>query len=72
MKKGQGRGGRSNTASLKPQVNVQQKKRSASEETAEDFEGEEQDEGKRSCLSMPVPSSQVIFWLREEPWYFKN
>ncbi|XP_040436943.1 aprataxin and PNK-like factor [Falco naumanni] len=58
MKKGQGRGGKSNTASLKPEVNVQQKKRSASEETAEDFEGEEQDEGKRSCLSMPVPSSQ--------------
>ncbi|XP_052640104.1 aprataxin and PNK-like factor isoform X1 [Harpia harpyja] len=54
MKKGQGRG-ESNMESLKSEVNVQQKKRLASEET---FEGEEQDQGKRSCLSIPVPSSQ--------------
>uniref|UniRef100_A0A8C0F1V1 Aprataxin and PNKP like factor n=1 Tax=Bubo bubo TaxID=30461 RepID=A0A8C0F1V1_BUBBB len=57
MKKGQGRG-ESNMESLKSEVNVQQKKRLASEETIEDFEGEEQDQGKRSCLSIPVPSSQ--------------
>ncbi|NWQ93357.1 APLF factor, partial [Burhinus bistriatus] len=57
IKKGQGRG-ESNTESLKSEVNVQQKKRSASEETIEDFEGEEQDQGKRSSLSFPVPSSQ--------------
>ncbi|NXK10915.1 APLF factor, partial [Herpetotheres cachinnans] len=57
MKKGQGRG-KSNVESLKSEVNVQQKKRLASEETIEDFEGEEQDQGKRSCLSIPVPSSQ--------------
>ncbi|NXL75174.1 APLF factor, partial [Leptocoma aspasia] len=56
-KKGQGRG-EGHTESLKSEVHVQQKKRSASEETSEDFEGEEQDEGKRSCLSIPVPSSQ--------------
>uniref|UniRef100_A0A8B9M5Y1 Aprataxin and PNKP like factor n=1 Tax=Accipiter nisus TaxID=211598 RepID=A0A8B9M5Y1_9AVES len=54
MKKAQGRG-ESNMESLKSEVNVQQKKRLASEET---FEGEEQDQGKRSCLSIPVPSSQ--------------
>ncbi|NXC16813.1 APLF factor, partial [Corythaeola cristata] len=66
MKKGQGRG-ESNVESLKSEVNVQQKKRSASEETIEDFGGEEQDQGKRSRLSIPVPSSQVIFWLRAEP-----
>ncbi|XP_074006653.1 aprataxin and PNK-like factor [Numenius arquata] len=57
MKKGQGRG-ESNVESLKSEVNMQQKKRSASEETTEDFEGEEQDQGKRSCLSIHVPSSQ--------------
>ncbi|NWS59580.1 APLF factor, partial [Chunga burmeisteri] len=57
MKKEQGRG-ESNMESLKSEVNVQQKKRLASEETVEDFEGEEQDQGKRSCLSIPVPSSQ--------------
>lgn len=68
MKKGQGRG-ESNMESLKSEVNVQQKKRLVSEET---FEGEEQDQGKRSCLSIPVPSSQVIFWLRAEPWYLKK
>ncbi|NXA14627.1 APLF factor, partial [Sapayoa aenigma] len=56
-KKGQGREER-DMESLKSQVNVQQKKRSASGETTEDFEGEEQDQGKRSCLSIPVPSSQ--------------
>ncbi|XP_063184478.1 aprataxin and PNK-like factor isoform X2 [Chroicocephalus ridibundus] len=57
MKKCQGRG-ESNMDSLKSEVNVQQKKRLASEETVEDFEGEEQDQGKRSCLSIPAPSSQ--------------
>ncbi|NXS66514.1 APLF factor, partial [Pandion haliaetus] len=57
MKKGQGRG-EGNTESLKSAVNVQQKKRLAFEETKKDFEGEEQDQGKRSCLSIPVPSSQ--------------
>lgn len=71
MNKGQGRG-ESNMESLKSEVNVQQKKRLASEETIEDFEGEEQDQGKRSCLFIPVPSSQVIFWLRTEPWHFKK
>ncbi|NWR87708.1 APLF factor, partial [Furnarius figulus] len=55
--KGQGRG-ESDTDSLKLEVNVQQKKRLASGETMEDFEGEEQGRGKRSCLSIPVPSSQ--------------
>ncbi|XP_074944515.1 aprataxin and PNK-like factor isoform X2 [Phalacrocorax aristotelis] len=57
MKKGQGRG-RSNMELLKSEVNVQQKKRLASEETIEDFEGEEQDQGKRSCLLIPVLSYQ--------------
>ncbi|KAF1520533.1 Aprataxin and PNK-like factor, partial [Eudyptula minor] len=57
MKKGQGTG-ESNMESLKSEVNVEQKKRLASEETIEDFEGEEQDQGKRSCLFIPVPSSQ--------------
>ncbi|NWW34264.1 APLF factor, partial [Panurus biarmicus] len=56
-KKGQGRG-EGHTESLKSEVHVQQKKRSASEESIEDFEGAEQDQGKRSCLSIPVPSSQ--------------
>ncbi|NXC08598.1 APLF factor, partial [Orthonyx spaldingii] len=56
-KKGQGRG-QGHTESLKSEVHVQQKKRSASEETVEDFEGGEQDQGKRSCLSIPVSSSQ--------------
>ncbi|NXJ30912.1 APLF factor, partial [Dicrurus megarhynchus] len=56
-KKGQGRG-EGHTESLKSQVHVQQKKRSASEETIEDFEGGEQGQGKRSCLSIPIPSSQ--------------
>ncbi|NXB59672.1 APLF factor, partial [Struthidea cinerea] len=56
-KKGQGRG-EGHTESLKSEVHVQQKKRLASEETTEDFEGGEQDQGKRSCLSIPVPSSQ--------------
>ncbi|XP_061845637.1 aprataxin and PNK-like factor, partial [Colius striatus] len=55
MKKGQGEG-ESNMESS--EVNVQRKKRLPSEETLEDFEGEEQDQGKRSCLSIPVPSSQ--------------
>ncbi|NXB46962.1 APLF factor, partial [Leucopsar rothschildi] len=55
-KKGQGWGG--HTKSLKSEVHVQQKKRSASEETIEDFEGGEHDQGKRSCLSIPVASSQ--------------
>ncbi|XP_014820017.1 PREDICTED: aprataxin and PNK-like factor [Calidris pugnax] len=57
MKKGQGRG-ESDMESLKSEGNVQRKKRLASEETIEDFEGEEQDQGKRSCLSIHVPSSQ--------------
>ncbi|NWZ42959.1 APLF factor, partial [Brachypodius atriceps] len=56
-KKGQG-GGECHSESLKSEVHVQQKKRLASEETIEDFEGGEQDQGKRSCLSIPVPSSQ--------------
>lgn len=59
MKKGQGRG-ESNMGSLKSEVKAQQKKILASEETIEDFEGEEQDQGKRSCLSIPVPSSQLF------------
>lgn len=46
--------------SLELEVNAQQKKRSASEETIEDFEGEEEDQKKRSCLSIPVPLSRVI------------
>ncbi|NXF40402.1 APLF factor, partial [Nyctibius bracteatus] len=57
MKKGQGRG-ESIMESLKSEINVQQKKQLASEETIEDFDGEERDQGKRSCLSNPVPSSQ--------------
>ncbi|XP_062467068.1 aprataxin and PNK-like factor isoform X2 [Pezoporus occidentalis] len=57
MKKGQG-WGESNMKSLESEVNVQQKKRSVSEETMEDFEGEEEDQKKRSCLSIPVPSSR--------------
>ncbi|NWV86302.1 APLF factor, partial [Dasyornis broadbenti] len=56
-KKGQGRG-ECHTQSLKSEVHVQQKKRLASEEAIEDFEGGEQDQGKRSHLSIPVPSSQ--------------
>ncbi|NXK81835.1 APLF factor, partial [Amazona guildingii] len=47
MKKGQGRG-ESNMES-ESEANVQQKKRSASEETIEDFE--EEDQKKRSCSS---------------------
>ncbi|NXY90625.1 APLF factor, partial [Alcedo cyanopectus] len=50
-KKGHRRG---ETESLKSEINVHQKKRLA----AEEFEGEEQDEGKRSCLSISVPSFQ--------------
>ncbi|NXH13763.1 APLF factor, partial [Bucco capensis] len=57
MTKGQGRG-ESNVEALKSEVNVQQKRRLASKETIEDVDGEEQDQGKRSCLSMPVPTSQ--------------
>ncbi|NXE19777.1 APLF factor, partial [Ardeotis kori] len=57
MKKGQGRG-ESNMESLKSEVNIHQKTRLTSEETMEDFEGEEQDQGKRSCLSIPILSSQ--------------
>ncbi|NWS83842.1 APLF factor, partial [Toxostoma redivivum] len=56
-KKGQG-WGEGPTKSLKSEVHVQQKKISASEETIEDFEGGEQDQGKRSRLSISVPSSQ--------------
>ncbi|XP_041260206.1 aprataxin and PNK-like factor [Onychostruthus taczanowskii] len=56
-KKGQGRG-EGHTESLKSEVHVQPKKILASEETTEDFEGGERDQGKRSCLSIPVPSSQ--------------
>lgn len=64
-KKRQGRG-EGHTESIKAEVHVQQKKRLTSEETP-DFEVGEQDQGKRSCLSIPVPSSQVTFWLRAEP-----
>ncbi|CAN8203151.1 unnamed protein product [Coccothraustes coccothraustes] len=56
-KKGQGRG-EGLTESLKSAVHVQQKKRLSSEETIEDFEGGEQDQGKRSCLPIPVPLPQ--------------
>ncbi|XP_039916532.1 aprataxin and PNK-like factor [Hirundo rustica] len=56
-KKGQGRG-EGHSGSLKSEVSVQQKKRLAPEETTEDFESGEQDQGKRSCLSIPVPSPQ--------------
>ncbi|XP_027518858.1 aprataxin and PNK-like factor isoform X1 [Corapipo altera] len=56
-KKGHRRG-ESVMESLKSEVNVQQKKRLASGEPVEDFEGEEQDQGKRSCFSIPIPSSQ--------------
>ncbi|NXU11077.1 APLF factor, partial [Pardalotus punctatus] len=56
-KKGQGRG-EGHTESLKTEVHMQQKKRLASEEAVKDFEGGDQDQGKRSCLSIPVPSSQ--------------
>ncbi|XP_077032084.1 aprataxin and PNK-like factor isoform X1 [Agelaius phoeniceus] len=56
-KKGQGRG-EDLTESLKSELHVQQKKRLPSEETIEDFEGGEQDQGKRSCLAIPVPLSQ--------------
>ncbi|NXI35594.1 APLF factor, partial [Galbula dea] len=57
MKKGQ-EGGEGNMESLKSEVKLQQKKRSASRETVEDVEGGEQEPGKRSCLSIPVPTSQ--------------
>ncbi|NXQ22710.1 APLF factor, partial [Peucedramus taeniatus] len=56
-KKGRGMG-EGHTESLKSEVHVQQKKRLPSEETIEDIEGGEQDQRKRSCLSIPVPSSQ--------------
>ncbi|XP_066402420.1 aprataxin and PNK-like factor isoform X1 [Molothrus aeneus] len=56
-KKGQGRG-EDLTESLKSELHLQQKKRLPSEETIEDFEGGEQDQGKRSCLAIPVPLSQ--------------
>ncbi|NXI81029.1 APLF factor, partial [Rhipidura dahli] len=56
-KKGRGRG-EGHTESLKSELHVQQKKRLAAEETIEDFESGEQDQGKRRCLSIPVPSSQ--------------
>ncbi|KAF1483971.1 Aprataxin and PNK-like factor, partial [Eudyptula minor novaehollandiae] len=65
MKKGQGRG-ESNMESLKSEVNVEQKKRLASEETIEDFEGEEQDQGKRSCLFIPENYDIVAF---AETWW---
>ncbi|NXG47156.1 APLF factor, partial [Psilopogon haemacephalus] len=55
MKKVQGRG-ESNIESLKSDVH--QKKRLASGEAAEDFENEEQDQGKRSCLSTSDLSPQ--------------
>ncbi|NXS64408.1 APLF factor, partial [Brachypteracias leptosomus] len=58
MKRGQGRG-ESNMESLQSEVNMQQKKILASEGATEDFEGEEeQDQGKRNRLSIPVTSSQ--------------
>ncbi|NXP93814.1 APLF factor, partial [Passerina amoena] len=55
VKKGQGRG-EGLTESLKSEVHVQQKKRLPSEEAIEDFEGGEQDQGKRSCLPIPNTS----------------
>ncbi|NXH83052.1 APLF factor, partial [Edolisoma coerulescens] len=64
-RKDQGRG-EGHTQSLKSEVHVQQKKRLASEETVEDFEGGEQDKGKRSCLSIPVSSSQNTSGFRLE------
>ncbi|NXO79067.1 APLF factor, partial [Sitta europaea] len=58
-KKKKGQGSREgHTESLKSEVHVQQKKRLASEETIKDFEGGEQDQRKRSCPLIPVPSSQ--------------
>ncbi|NWW44503.1 APLF factor, partial [Pedionomus torquatus] len=57
MKKGQERG-ESNMESLKSEVIMQQKKILVSEETIKDFEGEKQDQEKRRCLSIHVPSSQ--------------
>ncbi|NXY24175.1 APLF factor, partial [Atrichornis clamosus] len=56
-KKGQRRG-EGHKESLKSELHVQQKKRLACEETTEDFEGGEQDQGKRCCLSIRIPSSQ--------------
>lgn len=58
MKKVHGRGG-SDTESFKSEGSMQRKKRLASEETMEDFEGEEQDQENRSCLSFSDRSSQV-------------
>ncbi|NXM27935.1 APLF factor, partial [Oxyruncus cristatus] len=57
-KKKDHRRGESDMESLKSEVNVQKKERLASGETIEDFEGEEQGQGKRSYLSIPIPSSQ--------------
>ncbi|XP_010136503.1 PREDICTED: LOW QUALITY PROTEIN: aprataxin and PNK-like factor, partial [Buceros rhinoceros silvestris] len=57
MKKVHGRGG-SDTELFKSEGSTQQKKRLTSEETMEDFEGEEQDQGKRSCLPFSDHSSQ--------------
>jgi len=45
--------------SLKSEVNILQRKRSASEEIEEDFEDEEQDEEEGRCLS--TSSLQVTF-----------
>ncbi|XP_068009186.1 aprataxin and PNK-like factor isoform X2 [Melanerpes formicivorus] len=56
MKKVQGNG--ESNQKEKSEGDGQQKKRLASEETAEDFGSEERDQGKRSCLSIPAPSSQ--------------
>ncbi|XP_074393114.1 aprataxin and PNK-like factor isoform X1 [Zonotrichia albicollis] len=61
-KKGQGRR-ECLTESLKSEVHVQQKKRLPSEETIVDFEGGEQDQGKRNCLPFPVLLSQDTFGL---------
>lgn len=71
MKKVHGRGG-SGTESFTSEGSMQQKKRLASEETPEDFEGEEQDQGKRSCLSFSDHSSQVIFGSGQNHSISKN
>ncbi|NXO02831.1 APLF factor, partial [Rhinopomastus cyanomelas] len=48
----------SNMESLKSGGGVQEKERLTSEEDVEDFEGDEQEQRKRNCLSIPGSSSQ--------------
>ncbi|NXU50401.1 APLF factor, partial [Turnix velox] len=57
MKKIQRRG-ETNMDSVKSEENMQQEEQLASEGTIEDLESEEQDQGERSCLSIPALSSQ--------------